>query len=442
MKKILILFPLLALLLSLMAGCAAQTIGLPDLKVSGGQNFRLLVSDEANAIGDFSELDVTVSELGLLQSGDSGKWIEIKIDPTVTFDLKTLTGANASELWKGALPAGDYSKAFIYVDLVKGTLLNGDVIEIKVPSGKLQISQPFSVGGAQVADPSATASDTPAASSTPTSGPADLTEFVFDISVVKAGNSGQYLIKPQLMDSGADQEYNEVSQQTANGQNGQKEDEDNGQVKFRGTIQSIDTANQKLWTVTVGDQTLTVDVSNADLEGPEAAAGLTVKVEGTRTGNDVAATEVNVNKAHGKPDKNTQIEGTISSMASDSNWKIKSEDGEKTVDVSAARIQGDPAAGDSVHIEGNQDDDTIIARQVQVKQDNPGNGQPDKTQVKLDGTISATNATIWTLQTDEASLTVDVSGVKLTSDPKVGQVVEIIGQKTGDKIVAVSIKLK
>jgi len=54
----------------------------------------------------------------------------------------------------------------------------GEVIEIKLPSNKLQLDMPVEVEGEEP------------------------TEFVFDISVFSAGNSGQYILRPQLTESG------------------------------------------------------------------------------------------------------------------------------------------------------------------------------------------------------------------------------------------------
>jgi hypothetical protein len=37
-----------------------------------------------------------------------------------------------------------------------------------------------------------------------------VTNFVYDLTVVKAGNSGQYILKPQVSQSGANQDFTKV----------------------------------------------------------------------------------------------------------------------------------------------------------------------------------------------------------------------------------------
>jgi len=66
----------------------------------------------------------------------------------------------------------------------------GDDATIKLPSGKLQISIPFMVTR---------------------TGDNSTVDFVFDITIIKAGNSGKYILKPQIGESGPDQPYNDVT---------------------------------------------------------------------------------------------------------------------------------------------------------------------------------------------------------------------------------------
>lgn len=152
-------------------------------------NFAFLVSDEVNAIGDFSNLYVTIDKVGLLKSGDSELWVEFS--PEVKeFDLTLLPGEKTQELWRGNVPEGDYSKVIVYVSGLQGTLkATGEIIEIKLPSNKLQMSKPFQV----------------------TTG--NITSFTYDLTVVKAGNAqsgGKYLLKPQVDQSGASQQPGQV----------------------------------------------------------------------------------------------------------------------------------------------------------------------------------------------------------------------------------------
>lgn len=146
-------------------------------------NFVFLMSDEVNAIADFDELHVTVSKVGLHLTGEDETIIEFEPE-TETVDLTQLKEDLAQEIWQGNVPAGEYSKVFIEVSEVWGILTaTGEEIEIKLPSGKLQISTPFTVESGET------------------------TNFVYDLTVVEAGRSGQYILKPQAGESGADQDF-------------------------------------------------------------------------------------------------------------------------------------------------------------------------------------------------------------------------------------------
>jgi len=161
----------------------------------GETNFRLLMSDEANAITDFESLHVTISKVGVHQAGENGTWQEFTIntsddpdkDGVPGINLRALEGENALEIWSGNLSPGDYTKVFIYVDSINGTLTDGQAANVSLPSDKLQISKPFTVANdSQV-------------------------NFVYDITVVKAGGSGKYNLQPQIGQSGANQSFNDVT---------------------------------------------------------------------------------------------------------------------------------------------------------------------------------------------------------------------------------------
>ena len=146
-------------------------------------NFAFLVSDEVNAISDFTDVQVTIEKVGLLQGGDSSQWVEF-IPEIKEFDLTRLPGDVTQELWRGDVPEGEYSKVVIYVTAVKGTLkASGEVLDIKLPSNKLQIAIPFHVKAGSA------------------------TSFTYDLTVVKTGNdrNSKYLLKPQIAESGASQ---------------------------------------------------------------------------------------------------------------------------------------------------------------------------------------------------------------------------------------------
>jgi hypothetical protein len=144
-------------------------------------NFVLLISDEVNAIEDFENLNVSITKVGLLLSGDSAEWVEFEPETTVV-DLTTVKGDKTQQIWRGNIPEGEYAKIIIHVDYVKGVLkATGETVEVKLPSNKLQISKPFQI----------------------TSG--TVTSFTYDLTVISTGNqpSGiKYILKPQIGESG------------------------------------------------------------------------------------------------------------------------------------------------------------------------------------------------------------------------------------------------
>ena len=152
--------------------------------VNPAGNFVFLVSDEVNAIADFSSLNLVIERIGILQNGDSGKWLEFT--PVIKeFDLSLLPGDKSLELWRGDIPAGQYNKVFVEVSGVTGVLKeSGETLDIKVPSNRLQMSLAFEVGADVV------------------------TSFTYDLTVVSAGNDkngDKYILKPQIAESGAKQ---------------------------------------------------------------------------------------------------------------------------------------------------------------------------------------------------------------------------------------------
>lgn len=156
------------------------------MEPSPEDNFVFLISDDVNAIGDFQSLNVSISRIGLQLEGESSRWIEL--DPEVgVIDLILLQEDKAQEIWRGNVPEGQYTKVFIHVSNVSGILKETDgLVSVKLPSEKLQISNPFSVKSGSVVN------------------------FVYDVTVVEAGKSGQYIIKPQVAQSGTDRKFEKI----------------------------------------------------------------------------------------------------------------------------------------------------------------------------------------------------------------------------------------
>ena len=204
----------LSIILSLLAlvSTACSEISTSTTSTSGvaESNFRLLISDDANAIEDFASVNVTISKIGVHSANSTSNWTEFVPDITEV-DLKPLVGENALEIWSGNLTTGEYNKVFIYVNTVTGILneeLGGEETEIKLPSNKLQISKPFTISDNET------------------------TSFVYDVTVVKAGNSGRYILQPQIAQSGAKQEFKEIKNQ--------KEPKNKGDVSLENTNWALD----------------------------------------------------------------------------------------------------------------------------------------------------------------------------------------------------------
>lgn len=146
---------------------------------SDGGTIDFYLSDDPGAIQDFQHLNVTITKVGLKRAGDGNEsgWLEYDVDDK-TADLTTLLGPNSTKLGVLDAPPGNYTKVFVHVDGINATLKNGEQVNVKLPSNKLQLNDDFTVG------------------------PNSSLDFVFDISVFKAGNSGKYILKPVVSQSG------------------------------------------------------------------------------------------------------------------------------------------------------------------------------------------------------------------------------------------------
>jgi len=156
---------------------------------SADGNFTLLISDEQNDIGDFDSLTMIVDKVHLKIAGESRKWIEIDTE-AVEVNLVLLQGDNALQIWRGDVPEGDYTEVLLYSSSVSGVLAgSGETVQIMLPSGRLSLKGDFTVAGGE-----------------------DLTEFVYDITVIGTG-SGKYILQPNTNESGTDKQFQKVGEQ-------------------------------------------------------------------------------------------------------------------------------------------------------------------------------------------------------------------------------------
>ncbi|WP_232686900.1 DUF4382 domain-containing protein [Halobacterium zhouii] len=219
---------LLVASLVVLAGCAGAIGGPGGTQASDSGTVAFYVSDEQNAIEQFSHLNVTVTEVAFAgvenasvganatanasatasgnasTNGTSGAAGTASADADAeasaeaeaglvtrdvedrTVDLTTLQGANATLLGNVSVPAGEYEKVFVHVSEVNATLQNGESVNVKLPSQKLHVKKGFATNASGSVD------------------------FVFDITVVEAGKSGKYILKPVASESGTDVEIEAV----------------------------------------------------------------------------------------------------------------------------------------------------------------------------------------------------------------------------------------
>jgi hypothetical protein len=193
--------------LVVLAGCAGGIGGPSDAQASDDGTVAFYVSDERNAIDQFSHLNVTVTEVGF--AGDANASVNATQNGSVnatqgeagvegdadaeseagvvtrdvenrTVDLTELQGANATLLGNVSVPEGEYETVFVHVSEVNGTLENRESVNVKLPSQKLHVKRGFEADGAESVD------------------------YVFDITVFETGQSGKFVLKPVVEESGTD----------------------------------------------------------------------------------------------------------------------------------------------------------------------------------------------------------------------------------------------
>ncbi|WP_339104518.1 DUF4382 domain-containing protein [Haloterrigena salinisoli] len=169
---------------------------------------------------DGDESDANDGESG--SSGDKVErrrgfyWLDLE---GATVDLTKVVGDKAISVFEGGLSEGTYEKIELHVADVEG-IVDGEVVDVKVPSEKLQIPHSFEVRA-----------DEPL-------------EFVFDINVVEKGNGG-YNLTPVISESGVagtDVDIEEVGEDDA-GDDARDEgaDDDGSEANGTGTEEGDET---------------------------------------------------------------------------------------------------------------------------------------------------------------------------------------------------------
>jgi len=169
---------------------------------------------------------------------EDGRWVVREVNAT-TVDLTRLRGANATLVDAFDLPAGEYNQVVLEVSETNGTLTDGSSTEVKLPSERLKLNQRFVVGNGEEVD------------------------FVYDVTVHRAGNSGKYILRPVASESGTD-----VPIERVDGEGDDDSDEDTLQVRFAGSVSPGENA-----TVRVTDRGDAV--ANATVSVDDATDGTT-----------------------------------------------------------------------------------------------------------------------------------------------------------------------
>lgn len=160
-------------------------------EASGSGTLRLALTDAPSC--GYDEVNVTIERVRVHQSSTAaesdGGWVDLVQDPAQRVDLLTLTNGLLMELGQTRLTAGTYRQ--LRLVLAENTVLNplansvlptgGDEVALKTPSAQqsgLKLRVNVAVATDQLADV--------------------VLDFDACKSVVKAGGSGQYLLKPVI----------------------------------------------------------------------------------------------------------------------------------------------------------------------------------------------------------------------------------------------------
>lgn len=355
-----------ATLLLLVAACSPAISPTSTASTGGGTasaaeaNFRMLISDDRNAIGDFSSVIVTISRVGIHRSGSrvqgGGEWLEFP-PHLLTVDLTKLQGVQAIEIWEGTVPPGTYDKVFIYVDAVEGTLKAGGAkVSVKLPSGKLEIPKPFEVVAGTV--PS----------------------FVFDITVIAAGNEQRgikYILLPKITDSGADKPFNEVER----GRSKEADEKAKDKLQLRLEGSPVEPGAQAVLIVRFrGDPVAgaTVTLNGTPAGFTDASGQLTLTIPQDADEVEIKATsagregKLEVKLIEGR-DREPQrhFRGTILTITAgtlnSSPWIMSIPGVGENVMVVVNELEGTPQAGLTVRLTGVVEDEVIYAADAEIE---------------------------------------------------------------------------
>jgi hypothetical protein len=167
MKKLFVMFCILTSILLFACSPSAEQSSLT-----------IYVSDAPADINEFDYVNVTFDSVRICPEGEQPQ--RLAIDNLSAVNLKDVQGEKKSFLVNTTVEPANYTSMELYVETVEASI-DGETVDVKVPSEKLQLTKPFTVA------------------------PGQNTEFVFDIQVVLRGNEQNnqgYILRPNIGASG------------------------------------------------------------------------------------------------------------------------------------------------------------------------------------------------------------------------------------------------
>jgi hypothetical protein len=239
---------------------------------------------------------------------------------------------------------------------------------VKLPGGKLQISKPFEVKDSIV------------------------TNFVYDVTVIEAGKSGKYILKPQIAQSGADQKFNEVKpkgklerheEKQAKKNQGKSEEkhgnseEDRLQLKLEGEIGLGVEVTLVVTDNGTSVEGATVSVNGTELEAKTDVDGrLTIMLPNTPGEIEIEATlgdkegELEL-ELEGPDEQYEEFKGTITAISEGnenaSPWTMTLEGVVGDVTVYVTELEGTPSVDARTEIEGVLKDNVIEDAKAEIE---------------------------------------------------------------------------
>nr|WP_225935222.1 DUF4382 domain-containing protein [Halobaculum roseum] len=317
------------------------------------------LSDEQNAMDDFAHLNVTVTNVGLQRGGESGGWVEKDVDDR-TVDLTTLPGANATRLGTFGVENGTYTKVFVYVDGIDATLENGDSANVKLPSNKLQLNKEFTVGDGEEVD------------------------FVYDMSVFKAGNSGKYILKPVVGESGTGDEVPIEDVDETDSDDGDEETELPAlNATFVGNVSAGENATVEVTRNGSAVENATVEVTQ-EIDGEETTETYSTDANGRVTfAVDANATELSAEATAGD-DGEAELEREFETEEDDSD---EGEEGSESAELNAAFV-GNVSAGENATVEATRNGSAVEDATVEVTQEIDGEETTETYSTDANGSVT------------------------------------------------------